>query len=325
MINVRTDLAIEARQIYKEENNDKDADGIVVEEIEEEGTKITRVKILNDEGAKNMGKPIGNYITLDIPEFTAYDGELMDDVSKVLGKTLKKLINMKEDKLALVVGLGNRKVTPDALGPKVIEGIMVTRHLKTIMPETIDDSITAVAAIAPGVLGITGVETGEIIKGMVEKIKPDVVICIDALASRKIERLNRTIQISDTGISPGAGVGNHRMQINEQSLGVKVIAVGVPTVVDAATIANDTIDLVLDDLIRHSEEGKEFYNMLKNVDKDEKSVLIKEVLDPFVKDLVVTPKDIDLMIDSLSKIISNGINIAIQPNLTVEDINKFLN
>lgn len=325
MINVRTDLAIEARQIYKEENNDKDADGIIVEEVEEEGTKITRVKILNEVGAKNIGKPIGNYITLDIPEFTAYDGELMNDVSKVLGKTLKKLINMKEDKLALVVGLGNRKVTPDALGPKVIEGIMVTRHLKTIMPETIDDSVTAVAAIAPGVLGITGVETGEIIKGLVEKIKPDIVICIDALASRKIDRLNRTIQISDTGISPGAGVGNHRMQINQQSLGVKVIAVGVPTVVDAATIANDTIDLVLDDLIRQSEEGKEFYNMLKKVDKDEKSALIREVLNPFVKDLVVTPKDIDLMIDSLSKIISNAINIAIQPNLTVEDINKFLN
>ena len=325
MINVRTDLAIEARQIYKEENNDKDTDGIIVEEMEEEGTRITTVRILNEEGSKNMGKPIGNYITLDIPEFTAYDGELMDDVSKVLGKTLKKLVNLSEDKLVLVVGLGNRKVTPDALGPKVIEGIMVTRHLKAIMPETIDDSVAPVAAIAPGVLGITGVETGEIIKGLVEKIKPDLVICIDALASRKIDRLNRTIQISDTGISPGAGVGNHRMQINEQSLGVKVIAVGVPTVVDAATIANDTIDLVLDDLIRQSEEGKEFYNMLKKVDKDEKSLLIKEVLNPFVKDLVVTPKDIDLMIDSLSKIISNGINIAVQPNMTVEDINKFLN
>lgn len=325
MINVRTDLAIEARQIYKEENNDKDTDGIVVEEMEEEGTKVTTVKILNEEGSKNMGKPIGNYITLDIPEFTAYDGQLMDDVSKVLGKTLKKLVNLKEDKLVLVVGLGNRNVTPDALGPKVIEGIMVTRHLKAIMPETIDDSVAPVAAISPGVLGITGVETGEIIKGLVEKIKPDLVICIDALASRKIDRLNRTIQISDTGISPGAGVGNHRMQINEQSLGVKVIAVGVPTVVDAATIANDTIDLVLDDLIDKSQEGKEFYNMLKKVDKDEKSLLIKEILNPFVKDLVVTPKDIDLMIDSLSKIISNGINIAVQPNMTVEDINKFLN
>lgn len=324
MINVRTDLALEAKELYKEENK-KDAEGVIVDEFEEEGTKITKVSILNDDAAEKMGKPKGTYITLDIPEFTAYDGGLMDDVSKALGKTLKKLINIKNDELALVVGLGNRKVTPDALGPKVTEGIMVTRHLKSVMPDVIDDSVIPVAAIAPGVLGITGVETGEIIKGLVEKIKPDVVVCIDALAARKIERVNRTIQVSDTGISPGAGVGNHRMKINEESLGVKVIAIGVPTVVDAATIANDTIDLVLDDLIKQSETGKDFYNMLKKVDRQEKNMLIREILNPYAGDLVVTPKEVDLMIDSLSKIISNGINIALQPNLTVEDINKFLN
>ncbi len=324
MINVRTDLALEAKELYKEENK-KDAEGVIVEEFEDEGTKITKVNILNDDAAEKMGKPKGTYITLDIPEFTAYDGGLMDDVSKALGKTLKKLINIKNDELALVVGLGNRKVTPDALGPKVTEGIMVTRHLKSVMPDVIDDSVIPVAAIAPGVLGITGVETGEIIKGLVEKIKPDVVVCIDALAARKIERVNRTIQVSDTGISPGAGVGNHRMKINEESLGVKVIAIGVPTVVDAATIANDTIDLVLDDLIKQSQTGKDFFNMLKKVDKNEKNMLIREILNPYAGDLVVTPKEVDLMIDSLSKIISNGINIALQPNLTVEDINKFLN
>lgn len=324
MLNVRTDLALEAKELYKEKNK-KDAEGVIVEEFEDEGTKITKVNILNDDAAKKMGKPKGTYITLDIPEFTAYDGGLMDDVSKALGKTLKKLINIQNDELALVVGLGNRKVTPDALGPKVTEGIMVTRHLKSVMPDVIDDSVIPVAAIAPGVLGITGVETGEIIKGLVEKIKPDVVVCIDALAARKIERVNRTIQVSDTGISPGAGVGNHRMKINEESLGVKVIAIGVPTVVDAATIANDTIDLVLDDLIKQSETGKDFYNMLKKVDKQEKNMLIREILNPYAGDLVVTPKEVDLMIDSLSKIISNGINIALQPNLTVEDINKFLN
>lgn len=324
MLNVRTDLALEAKELYKEKNK-KDAEGVIVEEFEDEGTKITKVNILNDDAAEKMGKPKGTYITLDIPEFTAYDGGLMDDVSKALGKTLKKLINIQNDELALVVGLGNRKVTPDALGPKVTEGIMVTRHLKSVMPDVIDDSVIPVAAIAPGVLGITGVETGEIIKGLVEKIKPDVVVCIDALAARKIERVNRTIQVSDTGISPGAGVGNHRMKINEESLGVKVIAIGVPTVVDAATIANDTIDLVLDDLIKQSETGKDFYNMLKKVDKQEKNMLIREILNPYAGDLVVTPKEVDLMIDSLSKIISNGINIALQPNLTVEDINKFLN
>lgn len=301
MLNVRTDLALEAKELYKEKNK-KDAEGVIVEEFEDEGTKITKVNILNDDAAEKMGKPKGTYITLDIPEFTAYDGGLMDDVSKALGKTLKKLINIQNDELALVVGLGNRKVTPDALGPKVTEGIMVTRHLKSVMPDVIDDSVIPVAAIAPGVLGITGVETGEIIKGLVEKIKPDVVVCIDALAARKIERVNRTIQVSDTGISPGAGVGNHRMKINEESLGVKVIAIGVPTVVDAATIANDTIDLVLDDLIKQSETGKDFYNMLKKVDKQEKNMLIREILNPYAGDLVVTPKEVDLMIDSLSLI-----------------------
>ena len=324
MINVRTDLAIEAKEVYKEENN-SEIDGLIVDEKEEDGTIITTVKITNEEASIKVGKPMGTYITLDIPEFTAYDGELMDDVSKTFGKILKKLIKMKSDKTALVVGLGNWKVTPDALGPKVSQGIMVTRHLKEVMPDAIDESVSIVSTIAPGVLGVTGIETGEVIKSLVDKIKPDLVVCIDALASRRIERVNRTIQISDTGISPGAGVGNHRMKLNEETLGVKVIAIGVPTVVDAATIANDTIDLVLDDLISQAEEGKEFYNMLKKINREEKGALIREVLNPYVGDLVVTPKEIDLMIDALSKIISNGINIALQPNMTMEDINKFLN
>lgn len=324
MINVRTDLAVEARQIYREENN-KEADGVEIEEIMEGETRITKVRIINEDGSKKMGKDVGNYITIDIPEFTAYDGELMDNVSKVLGKTLKKLLKVSPSDMVLVVGLGNIGVTPDALGPKVVEKIMVTRHLKEVIPDSIDDIVVPVSAISPGVLGITGIETGEIIKSIVDKIKPDLVICIDALASRKTERVNRTIQISDTGISPGAGVGNHRVKINKESLGVSVVAIGVPTVVHAATIASDVIDLVLDDLIKQSEEGKEFYNMLKKIDKDEKSILINEVLSPTIGEMVVTPKEIDIMIESLSKIIANGINIGVQPNMTMEEINKFLN
>ena len=193
------------------------------------------------------------------------------------------------------------------------------------MPEAIDDSIIPVCAISPGVLGITGIETGDVIKALVEKIKPDLVVCVDALASRRIDRVNKTIQISDTGISPGAGVGNHRMKINEETLGVKVVAVGVPTVVDAATIANDSIDLVMDEFISKSEKGSEFYNMIKSIDKNEKEILIKELLNPYVGDLMVTPKEVDLVIDSLSKIIANGINISLQPNLDMDDINKFMN
>lgn len=326
MINVRTDLVLEARDIYKENHKEeKDIDGIEVIEERENDINVTTIKVKNDEGAEKIGKPKGNYITIDIPDFTPYDGETMDRVSQVVSEVLGRLIKINVEKSILIVGLGNWQVTPDALGPKVTEKIMITRHLQTVMPEVIDDSVRPVCSIAPGVLGITGIETVEIIRGVVEKIKPDLVICIDALAARRIERVNTTIQIGDTGISPGAGVGNNRKQINEKTLGVKVIAIGVPTVVDAVTIANDTIDLVLDSLINSSSSGSDFYKMLKSLDKNEKERLIKEVISSKTDiDMIVTPKDVDLVISSLSKIIANGINMAVQPNMDMEEINKFM-
>lgn len=326
MTNVRTDLALEAKEIYQEKHRkEKDIDGIeVINEIDND-IKVTTVKVKDENGARKIGKPKGNYVTIDIPEFTAYDGETMDRVSQVVSEILGRMINIDVEKTALVVGLGNWKVTPDALGPKVTEGIMITRHLKTVMPEIMDDSVRPVCSIAPGVLGITGVETVEIIKGTVERVKPDVVICIDALAARRVERVNTTIQIGDTGISPGAGVGNNRKQINEDNLGVKVIAIGVPTVVDAVTIANDTIDMVVDSLMNNASSGNDFYKMLGSLDKNEKSSLIREVLSSkSLGEMIVTPKDIDLIINSLAKIISNGINMAVQPNMDMEDINKFM-
>lgn len=326
MINIRTDLVLEAREIYKENHkNEPDIDGIEVLEEKENDINVTTIKVKNDSGAEKIGKPKGNYITIDIPKFTAYDGETMDRVSIVLGEILERLIEIDTEKTVLVVGLGNWQVTPDALGPKVTEKIMITRHLKTVMPEAIDDSVRPVCSVEPGVLGVTGIETVEIIKGVVEKIRPELVICIDALAARRIERVNTTIQVGDTGISPGAGVGNNRKKINEENLGVKVIAIGVPTVVDAVTIANDTIDLVVDSLIRNSSSGTDFYKMLKSLDKNEKENLIKEVIaTKNSTDMIVTPKDIDLIISSLSKIIANGINIALQPNMNMEEINKFM-
>ena len=326
MINIRTDLVLEAREIYKENHkNEPDIDGIEVLEEREKDINVTTIKVKNDSGAEKIGKPKGNYITIDIPKFTAYDGETMDRVSVVLAEVLERLITINTEKTVLVVGLGNWQVTPDALGPKVTEKIMVTRHLKVVMPEAIDDSVRPVCSVEPGVLGVTGIETVEIIRGVVEKIKPDLVICVDALAARRVERVNTTIQVGDTGISPGAGVGNNRKQINEENLGVKVIAIGVPTVVDAVTIANDTIDLVVDSLIKNSSSGTEFYKMLKSLDKNEKENLIKEVTtSENSTDMIVTPKDIDLIISSLSKIIANGINMALQPNMNMEEINKFM-
>jgi len=323
MFNIRTDLAVEAKEIYQKQNNE--IPGVEVEEKIEGDVKITYVKVINDVGERMMGKPKGTYVTIDMPRFTHYDGDTMDDLSRILGKTLSNMIKIDDSMTALVVGLGNWNITPDALGPKVVSKVMVTRHLKQLIPDQIDEGIRPVCAIAPGVLGLTGMETGEIIKGVVEKVKPNLIVCIDALASRKMDRVNSTIQIGNTGISPGSGVGNKRMEISEKTLGIPVIAIGVPTVVDAATMANDTIDMVLDEMIEQSQKGGDFYNMLKSIDKNEKQRMIQDILNPYVGNLMVTPKEVDLVIDSVSKVIANGINIALQPALDLEDINKFLN
>jgi spore protease len=322
MFSIRTDLAVEAKEIYQKKNGD--IPGIEVQESTEGDIKITSVKIVSDIGEQMMRKPKGTYITIDMPRLTHYDADTMDEVSKVLGKTLLDMINMEDSMTALVVGLGNWNITPDALGPKVIDKLMVTRHLKELVPDKIDERIRPVCAIAPGVLGLTGIETGEIIKGVVEKIKPNIVICIDALASRKMDRVNSTIQIGNTGITPGSGVGNRRKELSFETLGIPVIAIGVPTVVDAATMANDTIDMVLDQMIDQSKNGGQFYNMLKTIDKNEKQKMIQEILNPYLGDLMVTPKEVDIVIDSVSKVIANGINIALQPALDLEDINRFL-
>ena len=324
MISVRTDLAIEAKDLCKKDKRGN-IPGVEIEEHTQGDIKVSNVKIISEIGEKSMGKPIGSYITIEIPQFVHYDADSMDEVSKVLAECLSPLVVLEDSMTALVVGLGNWNITPDALGPKVISKLMVTRHLKQLVPDTIDEGIRPVCALAPGVLGLTGIETGEIIRGVVERIKPNLVICIDALASRKMERVNSTIQVGNTGISPGSGVGNKRMELSQKTLGIPVIAIGVPTVVDAATMANDTIDLVLDEMIKAAEQGGQFYDMLKSIDKNEKQRMIQEILQPYVGNLMVTPKEVDMVIDSLSKILANGINIALQPALDLEDINRYVN
>lgn len=323
MFNVRTDLAVEKRELY-EKRFKREIDGIVIEEEHIDDVKVTTVNIINDDGAKKMGKDIGRYITIDMPICTSYDIGLRESVSHILAGSLEKIINLKDNDVALVVGLGNAGVTPDALGPKVVEKIIITRHLNNLMPDEVEEDLRSVCAISPGVLGTTGIETAEIIKSLVDRIKPAIVICVDALASRSISRVSRSIQISDTGISPGGGVANKRMAINEETLGIPVIAVGVPTVVDAGTIANDAIDLVIDEMIEQS-KNKEFYEMLKNIDKMEKSNMIRSLLNPYVGDLMVTPKEIDEVVECISRIVANGINIALQPNMDSQEILDFLN
>lgn len=324
MKNIRTDIALECKELYESETNSK-IESVLVDEYTEGDISVSKIRIKDEEGAKNLGKPIGTYITIDMPEYTNYDGESMDKASKVFAKCVTDLTDETKHKNTLVVGLGNWKVTPDALGPKVVSKMMVTRHLKELVPDTIDEDIESVCAIAPGVLGLTGMETSEIIKGVVDKIKPDLVICVDALASRRMHRVSKTIQISDTGISPGAGVGNKRKEISQKTLGVPVLAIGVPTVVDAATMANDTIDLAIEQMQASATEGTPFYDMLASINREEKMNLIREILNPYIGELVVTPKEVDVIIESVSKIIANGLNIALQPALELEDINKFLN
>jgi len=324
MSNIRTDLAIEARELYRQKNN-SDIPGVDVDIRKDDDMAVTKVKIVDRAGAKIMNKPIGNYITIEVPRLRENDIDLREDVSRILAQELIDITDLKEDSVILVVGLGNWNITPDALGPKVIEKLLVTRHIKENIPEQIDESTRSVCAISPGVLGLTGIETSEIIRGVVDRVKPNLVVVIDALASRKMDRVSTTIQLADTGINPGSGVGNNRKEISEESLGVPVIAIGVPTVVDAATMANDTIDLVIDSLINSSDKGSDFYKMLKDMNRDDKYKLITEVISPKMPDLMVTPKEIDELINDISKVIANGLNIALHPGIGMDGVNRFLN
>lgn len=322
---IRTDLAIEAKEYFEEENKRK-IPGIEIEiSSERKNIKVTKVQITDEIGSAAIGKPIGNYITIETPDFKNRDIDLMEDVSRVLAGELIKLADLKEDSSVLIVGLGNWNITPDALGPKVAEKVMVTRHITEYVPEQIDDSVRPVSAISPGVLGITGIETGEIVQGIINHIKPDLIIAIDALASRKMDRINSTIQISDTGINPGSGVGNNRKELSENSLGVRVIAVGIPTVVDAATMANDTIDMIIEGLIKEGKNNKGLFDMLNNLNREEKTQLINEVFSDEMKNLMVTPKEIDSIIEDISDVIADGLNISLHPGIHMDDLGRFLN
>ena len=343
---VRTDLAIEATELIMSEKELKektaskedetqakkyktgtvDIDGIEIDEDEiSENLRLTKVRIINKAGEAATGKPIGNYITIESPSMKENDADAHEEIIKLLSENIAELAKLDDKSLVLIVGLGNRYVTPDALGPSVISGILVTRHLSESLPEQLDKNVRAVSAISPGVMGITGIETGEIIKGVCESIKPDLVIAVDALAARKTERINSTIQMSDTGISPGSGIGNKRMALDKSTLGIPVIAIGVPTVVDAATLINDTMDKVLNEMVSKVKKGSQFYKMLQTLDKEEKYNLIYEILTPCDGNMFVTPKEVDSIIKRLSNIIANGINIALQPLIAKDDINKYFN
>ena len=329
---IRTDLAMEQKERFEADN--VEVQGVVHEEKydEEKEIRITTVRIETENGAKMMKKPVGTYVTFEAPNMAVPDEEYHSEIAEVLADYLQGFMKnvlriygsnqttgadgyeteqaKKQDPSILVVGLGNRKVTPDALGPYVADNLNITRHIvkeygKYAMGE---EDVNLISAIVPGVMGQTGMESVEIIKGVVQETKPDAIIVVDALAARSSKRLNRTIQIADTGINPGSGVGNHRNDITKETVGVPVIAIGVPTVVDAATIVNDTMENLLMAL-ETSETLKGVGVVMQGYSATEKYELVKELISPNLNGLFVTPKDIDETVKRISYTISEALNL----------------
>ncbi len=296
---VRTDLALEARESISEA--DGSLHGVKVEENYDEETdiRVTRVEITTKNGARAMGKPMGTYVTIEAAGMLEPDEGFHREVSDVLAGQLTKIIpGAGQEQEILVVGLGNRDVTPDALGPHVVDNLCITRHIVREYGKAAynRDRMNQVSSMEPGVMGKTGMEAAEIIKGVVEQTGPDVIVAIDALAARTTKRLNRTIQITDTGIHPGSGVGNHRNALTKESMGIPVIAIGVPTVVDAATIVMDAFEKLLDGT--GEADKREYLEECRNALAE-------------LHNMYVASKDIDAVIKRVSYTVSEGINMAL--------------
>ena len=327
---IRTDLAIEAIE------NTKEVAGIVSNITEIDNIKITDV-VVDEVGSPKIGKKPGNYITIEFEDVTDFDNK--EKVKNVFSQQLKKIIDkikVDQNALVLVIGLGNAKSTPDALGPLTIDNILVTNHL--FLLGGLEKGFRRVCAMSPGVMGETGIETSDLILNAVKSLEPNLVIVIDALASQSVERLNKTIQMTDTGIHPGSGIGNQRKEISKEKLGIPVLAVGVPTVVDAVTIVSDTfnyihkhfsytkrnlnnpfnklvpfsgINYLKKDFEVDEEDRRELFGMIGVLNDNEIKQLIFEVLTPIGYNLMVTPKEVDFIMEKLSEIIGNGINKAL--------------
>lgn len=299
MMSPRTDLALEVRETF--EDDDVEIRGVVLERDQNrlKGIEISRVEIKDERGAKAMGKPIGTYITIEAPKLKESDESYQEPIAEEIAKQLKKLCGGLKEKQILIAGLGNREATPDALGPMVVDNLFVTRHLIREFGEEFKKKhrLADVSAVAVGVMGQTGMESVEILKGIIGETKPDLVIVIDALAARSINRLNSTIQLTDTGINPGAGIGNNRHALNKESLGVDVVAIGVPTVVDAATIVQDSMESFLKKQGFSEEENGKFLAEIREKNREESFM-----------NLFVTPKNIDESIKQISYTISEALN-----------------
>ncbi len=346
LLTCRTDLAIEAVEQLVNQVEHADESGVTYEEEVVNGLKVTCIDI-EDSAVERVGKTAGRYMTVDTSAIMTHDRDQLNVAMDVFAEQFKKLLkhrNIDDQKTCLVIGLGNDQVTPDALGPLVADEVVVTRHLYELRPDEVDTSYRNVSAIAPGVMGMTGIETFDIVESVVKKTTPDFLVVVDALASRSITRVNKMIQMTDTGIAPGSGVGNKRRAINEASLGIPVFAIGVPTVVDAISITSDTIDLLLKHIGKSLNEEKrsykklvpfggmsrqtysdedlppvqmrqEFLGQVGILNEGEKRQLISEVLTPNGYNLIVTPKEVDDDIQDLATLISSGLNRVLHENV----------
>lgn len=310
MFKGRTDLAVEAHEQVRDIEKAKEITGVTFEEEGDENLRITRVRITLQEAADKLGKPCGTYITIESPALLKNDADICRRTSETIKKELSALIQNINPKLTMVAGLGNSSITPDSIGPKAIRSLFITRHLFTEFSEEFSKGLSPVCAVAPGVLGITGIETGEIIKGIADRVKPSLLIAVDALASRSIGRVGTTVQIADTGISPGSGVGNSRKSLTGADLGIPVIAIGVPMVVDAVSIAADAVDAIIE------KSGAE-------VDENQRYNMISEAFRG--NPMIVTPKDVDALAERVSGVLAEGLNLALQPGVPIEEINQLVN
>ncbi len=322
---IRTDLALEAREIVQQQTA-ADIPGVSSENLQENGIAINRLEIETEQASAQLGKSRGRYLTFEVPGLRRKDAALQDHLSEVMARELVHFLKLPSNltQSVLVVGLGNWNVTPDSLGPKVIEDLLVTRHAVTAGDNILGEGFRSICAISPGVLGTTGIETGEIIAALVQRVKPVLVIVVDALAARRLERLHTTIQVADSGISPGSGVGNNRLGINRQTVGVPTVAIGVPTVVDASTIAGEAFD-ALSDHFKKDARGHALSNVMRDFDWEQRRQLITEVLAPYAGGrLMVTPKETDAFVEDMAYVISGALNSALHPRVHSEGSEKYL-
>lgn len=288
---------------------------------------VTRMLIETEQAARTIGKAVGFYSTIEAVGLRERDEEVHKEISHIMAQEVDhflKRLGIGPDDPVLVVGLGNASATPDSLGPKVVSQLLVTRHLHQMVPPEVRGGLRPLAALSPGVLGTTGIETGEIIFGVVHRIHPALVICVDALAARSSQRLGTTIQMADSGIQPGSGVGNKRFAITRETLGVPVLAVGVPTVIHAATIISDGMEALA------AQGGGGTAGAYSgapgpSLPPEQKEATLRRLLSPFMGDLIVTPKDVDVMVDDIAQTLAAGLNAALHPSLDLSNVLQYLN